>query len=240
MKKWIAKKRPKLKSWHAKKRLAWAKAHKHWTVEDWTRFCWSDESKIERSKDPRTVWVFAAPEERYRPECVNPKVKGPDIWLMVWGCFYGNHKGTFVPIVINVNQHIYKMLLDYCLLPVIHRMKEQGIEPIFMHDNARPHIAKSVKKWLAEYKIEVEDWPPLSADLNPIEHVWKRLKELLQKHHPYIVDMPGGPEAVRAKLIEILPQMWDLVETDFLEKLVESMPRRVKAVITAKGWYTRY
>ena len=79
---------------------------------DWRRFCWSDESKIERSKDPRTVWVFAAPEEQYKPECVKPEMKGPDIWLIVWGCFYGHHKETFVPIVVNVNQHIYKMLLD--------------------------------------------------------------------------------------------------------------------------------
>jgi hypothetical protein len=30
------------------------------------------------------------------------------------------------------------------------------------------------------------------------------------------------------------------IEGDFLEKLWESMPRRMEAVIQARGWYTRY
>lgn len=240
MKKWIAKKRPKLKPEHAKKRLDWARARRNWSIEDWQKYCWSDECKVERSKDPRTVWVFASNKERFLPECVNPELKGPDTWLIVWACFYWDQKGTFAPIILNINQHIYKLVLEYCLLPVMQRMQEVYEEVVFVQDNARPHTAQSVIKWLEDHNINVEDWPPYSPDLNPIEQVWKRLKELLQKHHPYIVNMPGGPDAIRAKLIEVLPEMWDLVPQELLRKLVESMPRRVKAVIAAKGWYTKY
>ena len=58
-------------------------------------------------------------------------------------------------------------------------MEEVYGEAIFVKDNVRAHIAHSVKDWLRDHNIIVEDWPPYSPDLNPIEQVWKRLKELL-------------------------------------------------------------
>ena len=76
--------------------------------------------------------------------------------------------------------------------------------------------------------------------LNPIEQVWKRLKEHLPRKHPGLAMMSGGSDKVKAKLVEILPENWESVESSFLQKLVESMPRRVEAVIAAEGWYTKY
>ena len=37
IRKWRAVKRPFLTAKHAKQRLPWAKAHQHWTVDDWKR-----------------------------------------------------------------------------------------------------------------------------------------------------------------------------------------------------------
>jgi hypothetical protein len=85
------------------------------------------------------------------------------------------------------------------------------------------------------------DWPPYSPDLNPIEHVWMRLKEGLHRRFPDIADTPGGPENMRRRLAEVLPEIWEKdIEGDFLEQLWESMPQRVTAVIEARGWYTKY
>src|SRR3979490_933822 len=42
------KKKPLLTAVHRKKRLAFALRHKEWTVEDWKRGIWSDETKINR------------------------------------------------------------------------------------------------------------------------------------------------------------------------------------------------
>jgi type I restriction-modification system DNA methylase subunit len=47
MKKWLAKRRPKLKPEHVKKRLDWAMARKDWTVEDFANIIWSDECRYE-------------------------------------------------------------------------------------------------------------------------------------------------------------------------------------------------
>ena len=43
----IAAKKPLLKNPNNKKRLAWAKKHKQWTLDRWKSVLWSDESKFE-------------------------------------------------------------------------------------------------------------------------------------------------------------------------------------------------
>jgi len=85
------------------------------------------------------------------------------------------------------------------------------------------------------------EWLPNSLDLNPIEHCWKRLKEKLHQCFPNIHKTKGGPDTVRRCLAEALDVVWTQdIEGDFLEILWESKPRKVAAVLDAKGWYTNY
>ncbi|KAG0975214.1 hypothetical protein G6F57_023671 [Rhizopus arrhizus] len=42
----IKKKKPLLTEKHKRARLAWAKKHQYWTVHDWRRVIFSDETKI--------------------------------------------------------------------------------------------------------------------------------------------------------------------------------------------------
>ena len=44
----VKKKEPLLSISHKKRRLAFALKYQHWTVEDWKRVLWSDETKINR------------------------------------------------------------------------------------------------------------------------------------------------------------------------------------------------
>jgi transposase len=235
-------KRPLLKEAHASARLAWALKHRDWDKETWEGVVWSDECLVERSKDPRVAWVFRSLYEKWEKQCIAPYHKGPDIKLMVWACFWGRNKGTFVPIILpSVDKWVYRDLLESCLLPVLQRVQDTIGDPIFMQDNAPVHTAHHVINWLDESNVQVMDWPPYSPDLNPIEHVWVRLKEGLQRRYPDIAETPGSPETVRKRLAEVLPEIWEKdIEGDFLERLWESMPRRVAAVIEAKGWYTKY
>ena len=41
-------------------------------------------------------------------------------------------------------------------------------------------------------------------------------------------------------MIEALQEAWAALNDEFLENLVESMERRIKTVIKADGWHTKY
>ena len=58
IRKWRAKKRALLKPQHAADRLAWALKHQDWDKKQWGGVIFTDECSVEKTKDPRGVWVF--------------------------------------------------------------------------------------------------------------------------------------------------------------------------------------
>ena len=50
---------------------------------------------------------------------------------------------------------------------------------IFMQDGAPCHRSKIVKKFLEENHVTTLDWPGNSPDLNPIENLWAKMKDLV-------------------------------------------------------------
>ncbi|KJZ67977.1 hypothetical protein HIM_12634 [Hirsutella minnesotensis 3608] len=118
---------------------------------------------------------------------------------------------------------------------------EPGI--VFAQDNASTHTAAIVQDWLTEWAAEngvsLVDWPAYSPDLNPIENVWKLLKERIHNNHPELADFPKNNQS-KQRLCEAAVEAWEEFEDGVLQNLVESMPRRLEAVRSAKGWYTKY
>lgn len=59
---------------------------------------------------------------------------------------------------------------------------------LIVWDNASWHKSKEVKRWLDENPnvVELMNFPPYSPDINPQEHVWKRMrKDLSEIIHQY-------------------------------------------------------
>jgi len=50
----------------------------------------------------------------------------------------------------------------------------------------------------------------------------------------------GSPDAIKTTLRARLMEVWWDITEDVLSQLIESMPRRVQALLDAKGWYTEY
>ena len=76
--------------------------------------------------------------------------------------------------------------------------------------------------------------------MNPIEELWAHLKTELHRRYPDTSMLQGSPDTIRQKLIERLFTVWWDIEEEVLNRLSDSMPHRVHALIAARGWYTKY
>lgn len=109
----------------------------------------------------------------------------------------------------------------------------------FMQDGAPIHRSEIVMEWLDAEGIPVLDWPPYSPDLNPIENVWKVLKERIRKEVDALLREHSLLDISRR--LEVLgKEVWEGIEQAMLDHLIDSIPRRIEACIAANGWYTKY
>jgi DDE superfamily endonuclease len=83
-----------------------------------------------------------------------------------------------------------------------------------------------------EQPFEVLEWPPQSPDLNPIEHLWAIIKRRLNQYE--------RPPSGMIELWERIEAEWNKIDSETCLKLIESMPRRIEAVLKAKGMWTDY
>jgi transposase len=240
-KKWRAKKRPALTADHARKRLKWARAHVDWDVDKWRTILWSDECWIERCNRTNT-WIFRAPTEKWHKDCIDEVPNGPEkAKVMIWGIFAGKMRGPIHIIEGNIDAPYYRDSILDEYLPLFYEevLDNLGTSPEFMHDNASVHTAQIVRDWLVASNITVMNWPARSPDLNPIEHVWKVLKDHLHRTHPELKAITSVAAAVEL-IKSVIEEVWQSLENNYFESLVSSMKRRCQAVINANGWYTKY
>jgi DDE superfamily endonuclease len=89
-----------------------------------------------------------------------------------------------------------KAYLQQVLQPIIFLLFDQlGLEYIFMEDGSKVH-AGSARLPRLQHNIRGFHWPPSSPNLNPIEKVWRWMKEELKKL-PY---MPKSREDLKVEL----------------------------------------
>ena len=103
---------------------------------------------------------------------------------------------------------------------------------IFQHDNDPKHNSKKAKIYLNDLKLMVLDWPPQSLDLNTIEHLWAILKRKLKNYFT-------PPQEVY-ELWERVKVEWGKISQNECILLIESTPKRIKAVLKAKLKNTKY
>lgn len=151
---------------------------------------------------------------------------------MIWGCFNSNGVGRAYRIEGRMDASRYTQILDTELIGSIQEFGQGIGDIVFQQDNDPKHTSRLARDWFQAKGIALLDWPAQSPDLNPIEHLWGFLKRAIADY-----DYPA----------ESIYQLWERVEREWARippqicaALVNSMPRRIRAVIKAKGGYTKY
>ena len=145
---------------------------------------------------------------------------------MVWGAFSGTRKSSLVVLYGDpeakrggVSGRQYKATLED-ELPLI--MLDDTY--IFMQANAGIHRYRPLKRWFKEINYTIMKWPAYSPDLNPIEYVWVKIKELLYKNHPEVAAMTAAAPKVKEAIGKALSDCWDEIPDTYFDNLIESMP----------------
>ncbi len=74
---------------------------------------------------------------------------------------------------------------------------------------------------LEKLRVKVMDWPSMSPDLNPIEHLWDILKRKVEECKVSNIH----------QLHDVIMEEWKRTPVATCEALMNSMPKRVKAVL---------
>jgi hypothetical protein len=101
---------------------------------------------------------------------------------------------------------------------------------IFMHDNAPPHT-KAEEKIKTELKLNIlENWPPSSPDLSPIENIWGWMQQKLRKCNI----------TKKHELIACIQMLWFQYKQIWIMKAIHDMPLRLLQVISCSGQKIKY
>ena len=151
---------------------------------------------------------------------------------MVWGCMGWNGVGKLVEVQGSMDAQQYCDILDEGVVESYEKLEMEEEERIFQQDNDPKHTSKRANQWFDDNGIKLLTWPAQSPDLNPIEHLWVHLKRELQKY-------PTSPKGVY-EFWDRVVEKWNNIPAETCQTLIESMPRRIEAVIRANGGHTDY
>jgi uncharacterized protein (DUF2267 family) len=230
-------KKPLLSKTNIRKRLEWCKAHRDWTVDDWKRVIWSDETKINRFNSDGRVWAWIRDGEQLQPKHVKVTVKHGGGSIMIWSALTYAGTGWMCKIDGNMDKTLYKEILqdeqDRTINFAAEELNLRRDQMVFQHDDDPKHTSNLVQEYLKNQEYQVLEWPSQSPDLNPIENMWRLLKIRLNEY-----DTP--PKGMQ-ELYERVTKVWyDVIDKEECRNVIHSMPRRIEQCIRRKGHWTDY
>ena len=121
------------------------------------------------------------------------------------------------------------------MLPSVRMLCPDGV--IHIQQDHSIHDSRVVQEWLSlQADVELIDLPPRAPDMNPIENMWSEVKRTVQETWPVLP--PRNSDA----LWTLVPDALDEVTSSqrYVRSLVESITRRMKSVVEARGFWTSY
>lgn len=210
-------------------RMQWARRHSRWRRAQWANVLFSDQSRLNLSHADGRLRVFRRKGERFSDACVIEGDRFGGCGVMVWCGIMGGRKTDLIIIRGNMNAQAY---IDNVLRPTVVPFMQRHGPGILMHDNARPHTARVTQNFLAQNNVRVLAWPACSPDMNPIEHIWDELGRKIRSGRHVINNV--------ADLSTALIQEWNNIPENVIRRYVQSMRRRIVALLHSRGGHNRY
>ncbi|GFU78752.1 transposable element Tcb2 transposase [Trichonephila clavipes] len=200
-------------------RLDFCRPRATWSVTDWRRVIFSDESRFSLSADDHRTRVWRRTGQRSDPAFIVERHTAISQGVTVWGAISWDTRSSLVVLQGTLTARRY---VDDILTPIVLPMLSSRPGAIYQQDNARPHTARLSQQCLQGY--DVLPWPARSPDLSPIEHVWDALGRQLQ------------PSRDTGELTAQMQRLWQDLPQGVISDLIESMPRRISRLYSCQRW----
>lgn len=218
----IMRRKPLLTKTHKEARLRFALRYYKKSAEFWNKIVFSDESRVSSYRQWRRL-VYRQDNTAYQAKHICATVRHNGASALFWGAMSVRGVGPLVHITERMTSDVY--------VDILARNLKLPRGWIFQHDNDPKHTARRTKEWLKNQKIRTLDWPANSPDLNPIEHLWAYVKRRVESERVWMR---------QDLLFSAIEREWKRVPREYVKSLVESMQRRLIAVIKARGGASKY
>ena len=199
-----------------KQKLARLKFGRENGDRDWSNVIFTDEFTIKLGANRERFW------KRRNSRIYLRKQKYPGK-INIWGCFTSSGFGKIILFKENLNAE--KMISIYEKGLLRSYISLGNTNYLLLEDNDPKHTSKKAKIYKKNHKINQISFPANSPDLNPIENVWHVMKSKVAKFHPSNI----------SQLKSIIKKIWKDFPRKMAENLANSMTKRCKLVIDAKG-----
>ena len=153
---------------HRATRLQWARIHLRFTTRQWGSVLFSDECRIKLHCADGRSRVWRRRNERFTDPCVQEVDRWGGGSIHFWAGITRHNRTDLVVFNGNVTANVYiNNVLRPVAIPFMRRHRLRTLQ----QDGARPHTAAVTRQFLQQNDVNVLDWPALSPDMSPIEHV---------------------------------------------------------------------
>lgn len=206
-------------------RMKFCRRHLKWTIDDWKKVIFSDESNFEVLKRKSKVLCRRKQNEKFLPRHIVPRLQGGGGSIGIWGCFSFKGTGNCKTYTGRVDQFKYQDILQECLIPTKQLFYGRRTDWFFQQDNAPPHRAATTRAFLQRNRIRVIEWPPRSPDLNPIEILWSIIDRRLAKK---------SMQNLNQLRIEVEKE-FSSIPLEICNNLIKGMQQRLWKCLKARG-----
>lgn len=207
------------------KRLRFALKYQHYTVNDWQQVSFLDEKTIQSYRNGR-VMVKRRINERFNSDkMVATEKQNSKNKVNLVGVVSHSGPNKLYSVSTKLTGKEFKQLVKMKL--------KNALRGTVLMDNAPIHN-EGVKHLLDSGFQVLLDFPPKSPDINIIENVWSLLQRIVNRKLRHVI------VSTKEELINLIDESWQEVPVNFIDKCIESMPRRLRNVIQMKGKMTLY